>query len=86
LIERDEGFPPDSAAQLMWDATVEQLKYVHALDWKARPELSSAYDPRTAFRSSFNLVVALSSAFAVATQSPPRQPAEVFGAAAAGER
>lgn len=69
----------------MWDATVEQFKYVHVLDWKARPDLPGAEDPATAFRSSFNPVVALNSAFAIATQNSPRQTAEILSDAAAGE-
>ena|SRR5262245_19796589 len=85
LVERDEGCPPDSVAKPLWDDTVEQLKYLHDREWEARPEPPGSSELSRAFRSSFNLVVALNCAFATATQNPPSQTAGILRDAAAGE-
>jgi hypothetical protein len=69
LPARDEGYPPGPAAKYMWETAIYQLRYLHAHSWQRRPEPSHVYDPPTAFRSSFNLVVAAVIEVAAETQT-----------------
>ena len=85
LPERDEGYPPDPVAMPKWDTTIDQLKYLHSHDSQDRRATPRAHDMRTAFRSWFNLVVALNNALAAATNSTPQQAARLLRDAAAAD-
>jgi hypothetical protein len=86
LPRRDEGYPPDPAAASLWATAVAQLKNVHVYGWKAaRPQPPRDYDLPTAFRSSFNLVVALAIEFAAETDKSAGQLAELLKDSAAAE-
>jgi hypothetical protein len=86
LPKRDEGYPPDPAAESMWATAVAQLKNVHVYGWEAaRPHPPRDYDLPTAFRSSFSLVVALAVEFAAETDKSARQLAKLLRDAAAAE-
>ena len=86
LPKRDEGLPPDSTAAPAWDTALDHLKYVHANGWEAaRSDRSTVDDPPAAFRSSFNLVVALTIEFAAETDKSARQLARLLRDAAAAE-
>jgi hypothetical protein len=75
LPRRDEGYPPDPAATSLWATAVAQLKNVHVYGWTAaRPHPPRDYDLPTAFRSSFNLVVALAVEFAAETDKSAGHP------------
>jgi len=86
LPKRDEGYPPDPAATAMWATAVAQLKNVHVHGCKAaRPQPPRDYALPTAFRSSFNLVVALAIEFAAETDKSARQLAKLLRDAAPAE-
>ena len=76
--ERDERFPDDESATPMWATTIDMLKFVHASDWQQKPDISTAYDFPTAFRSSFNLAVATTFVFAEKTRQSPIAAAKMF--------
>jgi hypothetical protein len=86
LPKRDEGYPPAAASTPTWDTAVERLKHVHIHGWEAaRPQLSSEDDLPSEFRSSLNLVVALTIEFAAETDKSARQLARLLRDAAAAE-
>jgi len=85
LPERDEQVPADDAATPMWATTIDQMKFVHGTGGRPKPEASSAYDLPTAFRSSFNLAVALVVEFAGQAGQQPTDVATMLAGGAAGE-
>ena len=86
LPKRDEGYPPDSASTPTWESAVDRLKSVHVHGWEAvRLALPSDDDPPSAFRSSLNLVVALTIEFSAETDKSARQLARLLRDAAAAE-
>ena len=84
LPQRDEGYPPGSAARYMWDHAIYRLRYMHARSWQHRPEPARTYSLLTTFRGSFNLVVAATIEVGATTKTPARHLASTLRDAAAG--